>query len=194
VLPPREKAAAGSQQVGITSSTRAATDAAPRRLRAPKDTVEITDLPPTGRVTSAAQPRSAAGGSGVRLASAVEQPDDSAAVAAAVEVSDEPAEGTSVADSASPANYGHDPEYRWLRGKLEYSQIDRHWKLRYIPIDGATDGYGGSVILPDPKLLTGCQRGDFIEVQGQLGPKAAKDSYAPTYQAAKVKRLGQATP
>jgi hypothetical protein len=128
------------------------------------------------------------------LASAAQQPNHSAAVADAVGISDETVGSTSAAESAPPANYGFDPEYRWLRGKLEYSQIDRQWKLRYIPIDGTTDEFGGSVILPDPKVLAGCERGDFIEVQGQLGQKTAKDSYAPPYEAAKVKRLGQTAP
>jgi hypothetical protein len=130
----------------------------------------------------------------VRPASAVRQPDDSATVAAAVGVSDETSGSPSTAEVSPQADYGHDAEYRWLRGKLEYSQIDRHWKLRYIPIDGATDDFGGSVILPDAKILAGCERGDFIEVQGQLGQKTTKDSYAPSYEAAKVKRLGQALP
>jgi hypothetical protein len=194
VLPPRTKAAAGSQETLIPSSARAATDAEPPRLQLPKGTVEITDLPPAGRSTAAARSSLASGGSGVRLASAVQQPDDSAAVSAAVDVSDDAVGSVSAADSATQAEYGHDPEYRWLRGKLEYSQIDRHWKLRYIPVDGTTDEFGGSVILPDPKVLAGCERGDFIEVQGQLGQKTAQDSYAPSYEAAKVKRLGQARP
>jgi len=194
MLPPRARAAASSQEARIPSSARAATEAEPRRLQAPKGTVEITDLPPAGRSTAATRSSSASGGSGVRLASAAQQPDDAAGVAAAVGVSDETAGSTPAAESVPPANYGHDPEYRWLRGKLEYSQIDRHWKLRYIPVDGTTDDFGGSVILPDPKTLAGCERGDFIEVQGQLGQKTAKDSYAPSYQVAKVKRLGQAAP
>ena len=194
VLPPRAKAAASSQEVPIPSSARAATEAEPRRLQVPKGPVEITDLPPAGRSTAATRSSSASGGSEVRLASAAQQPDDAAGVAAAVGVSDETASRTSAAEVSPQADYGHDPEYRWLRGKLEYSQIDRQWKLRYIPIDGTTDDFGGSVILPDSKVLAGCERGDFIEVQGQLGQKTAKDSYAPSYQAAKVKRLGQALP
>ncbi len=86
-------------------------------------------------------------------------------------------------------NYGHDPDYKFLRGKLEYSQIDRRWKLRYIPIDGRTDRYGGSVVLPDTSLLSGCERGDFIEVRGQIGRHDPKKGFAPTYQADEVKRL-----
>jgi hypothetical protein len=194
VLPPRTKAAASPQEVCIPSSARAATDTEPRQLQVPKGTVEITDLPPAGRSTAATRSSSASGGSEVRSASAVQQPDDSAAVSAAVGISDETAGSTSAAGVSPQADYGHDPEYRWLRGKLEYSQIDRHWKLRYIPVDGTTDEFGGSVILPDPKVLAGCERGDFIEVQGHLGQKTAKDSYAPSYEAAKVKRLGQARP
>jgi hypothetical protein len=88
------------------------------------------------------------------------------------------------------SQYGYDPQYGWLRGKLEYSESERHWKLRYIPIDGATDGFGGSVILADTPLLSGYERGDFVEVAGKLASTSPdKRGYAPKYQVSQLKRL-----
>ena len=194
VLQPRAKSAASSPDTRVPLAARASTADEPRRLRVPKGAIEITDLPPAGRVTSATRPQSASGRSGVRLASGTEDPDDSAAVTAAVGVSPATAGRTAAAEFAPRADYGYDPEYGWLRGKLEYSQIDRRWKLRYIPVDGTTDQFGGSVVLPDPKLLAGCERGDFVEVRGQVGQKTANRGYAPKYEVAEVKRLGQAAP
>jgi hypothetical protein len=73
---------------------------------------------------------------------------------------------------------------------LEYSESERHWKLRYIPIDGATDGFGGSVILADTPLLSGYERGDFVEVAGKLASTSPdKRGYAPKYQVSQLKRL-----
>ena len=79
-----------------------------------------------------------------------------------------------------------------MRGRLEYSEIDRRWKLRYIPIDGATDEFGGSVVLSDAARLAGYERGQFVEVHGNLGRPAADEDrgYAPEFQIREVKRLG----
>jgi hypothetical protein len=193
-LQPRTKAAAGSPQIRIPASAIASAADEPRELRVPEGAIEITDLPPVGGATSAARSQSASGGSGVRLASGIQQPDVSAGVAAAVAVSGETTGGTPAAESAPRAGYGYDPEYHWLRGKLEYSQIDRRWKLRYIPVEGDTDQFGGSVVLPDAKVLAGCERGDFIEVRGQVDQQNTKNGYAPTYKVVEVKGLSQGQP
>ena len=181
VLRPRSRGESGSQEIRIQPSARASTAEEPRLLNVARGAIEITDLPPARQLASTARAQSASGAGGVRPASGIEGPDDSAEVTAAVEFTPQ-------------GSYGYDPDYGRLRGKLEYSQIDRHWKLRYIPVDGTTDRFGGSVVLPDPKVLTGCQRGDVVEVRGRLGQKGTKDGYAPTYDVAKIKRLGQAAP
>jgi hypothetical protein len=88
-------------------------------------------------------------------------------------------------------NYGFGPRYEWLRGKLEYSSVERKWKLRYVPSGSQADAYGGSVTLPSVDLLTGCQRGEFLEVRGTLRPLAGRPGSSPLYEVAEVKRLLQ---
>ena len=147
------------------SSGAATTGAEPRRLNVPTRVVNIKDLP------------KAKTSDGFRLVSADEVPGKSAVVRAAP-------------TSSSPrANYGYADDYSWLRGRLEYSQVGNRWKLRYIPVDGQTDRHGGSVTLADPKLLGGCERGDFVEIHGQIGQQDPKRGFAPNYHVAKVKRL-----
>ncbi len=68
----------------------------------------------------------------------------------------------STAANESAGGYGYDPQYHWLKGKLEYSQSTRSWRLRYIPPDGNTDSYGGSVVLADNSQLAGLQPGDAV--------------------------------
>jgi len=156
--------------------------------------VDIMDLPPVDRGAMASSPRASvsqatwlgeaptAGGPS-RLVSADVPQGGPASVASAVY--EQPA------DPAAQGRYGYDPKYQWLRGRLEYSQIDRRWKLRYIPIDGQTDRYGGSVILADEKLLAGCERGDFVEVQGRVGKHDPRKGFAPEYKVSALKRLGR---
>jgi hypothetical protein len=64
--------------------------------------------------------------------------------------------------------YGFDPRYAWLKGKLEFSPGQKRWKLRYIAVEGPTDEYGGSVILPEADKLKGFEPGDFVRIQGKL--------------------------
>lgn len=81
------------------------------------------------------------------------------------------AEETPAASSKSASSrrsYGFDPDYAWVQGKLEYSQAAKQWKLRYIPIDGKTDEFGGSVVLADSDLLKEYKTGDFVTVRGNV--------------------------
>jgi hypothetical protein len=88
--------------------------------------------------------------------------------------------------------FGHHEQYLWLRGQLEYSAIDKRWKLRYIPHDaaeGRMDNYGGSVVLVAGEKLNNFSSGDFVMVQGRLGEQAADKGYAPLYHVQQVSPL-----
>jgi len=198
LLQPRPKPVAA---VSCNATPVAAVDCRPREprlLNVPVDAIDIRDLPKAQTPTSPKRSTAVPGQDAFRLISAVQPlvssgqssaPGDSVAVAtAAVAEATEPGK-TTATGFAPKSNYGHDADYAWLRGRLEYSRIDRRWKLRYIPIDGETDRYGGSVVLPDPSLLGGCERGDFIEARGQLDLLNPKKGFAPTYRATAVKRL-----
>jgi hypothetical protein len=92
------------------------------------------------------------------------------------------------AQSQTP--YAYDPDYRWLRGRLEHSQANGAWKLRYIPIDGTTDRFGGSVELDGDASLAGYRTGEFVTVEGTLdsaSPHAGR--FAPLYHPAAIRRL-----
>jgi len=180
----------------------------PARPATNRRVVDIMELPKADTPGTASKIPSAAQPGGFRLVSATTTASTASSSSPGVSAVSQPSHGSD--DSAqftvvasSPAgdqqhatkqftphtNYGHDPAYAWLRGKLEYSQIDSRWKLRYIPIDGKTDKYGGSVVLADPALLGGCERGDFVEINGRLGGQDPKNGFAPTYHATGVKRL-----
>jgi len=143
--------------------------------------VDIMDLPAAGTT----QPRAQTGGADViRLVSAEEEIQDASAAPSA-----------SAAPAATPAAshqalYGYDPQYRWLRGRLEYSEANHHWKLRYIPIDGVTDDFGGSVILSNTAALSGYERGDSVEVHGTLkSANSEKRDYSPQFEVRQIKRV-----
>jgi hypothetical protein len=66
------------------------------------------------------------------------------------------------------AQYSFAPDYSLLQGRLEHSQASGQWKLRYIPIDGTTDEFGGSVILDNPQALGDLAAGDYVQIRGEL--------------------------
>lgn len=187
VIPPRPQAAPSSAPIRVPRAAVACAACEPRRFRAAGEPINIMDLPPAGSTPRAKS--STSGAHGIRQVSANGQNTSGSKVVAAVAVA---SEGEPGKQFTPKAGYGYDPNYAWLRGRLEYSQVDRRWKLRYIPIDGETDDYGGSVVLPDPSVLSGCERGDFIEVRGKPGeaPTDTQKGFAPVYHVTQVKRSG----
>lgn len=190
ILEPRPRASEDSRQATDGHPTVAAAPGEPRRLGVATRAVDIMELPEAGTSRSASSDRTAPDSAGFRLVSGTGPADDSAGVTAAVGSSLAATNDAAAAAEFAPrAGYGYDLDYAWVRGKLEYSEIDRCWKLRYIPVDGETDRYGGSMALPDASVLTGCERGDFVEIHGRVGHQDLKKGYAPTYEVAEVKRL-----
>ncbi len=165
VLQPRPRAAPKEPQKFNTSP------AAPSGSKP----VDIMDLPKARDSAGQSATPSAQTDSGFRLVSGTEEIDSPKA---------EPPESSS-------SRYAHDPQYGWLRGQLEYSRIEGHWKLRYTPVDGETDKHGGSVVVSDPSVLAGYERRDYVEVRGRVGQRRTKKGYAPTYEVSQIKRLGR---
>lgn len=94
-----------------------------------------------------------------------------------------------VAAAEPPGRFSHADDYSLLEGRLEFSQKHRLWKLRYIPLDGVTDAYGGSVNLGEAPDLNDYHEGDFVIVRGEVkAPAATARSFAPTFAIASVTR------
>ena len=190
-IQPRSAATAGGS-LGSDAGGAASVGDEPRRLVLPQRMIDIMDLPPPGS-THSRQSASRNGRGAVRLVSATSELGGASGARSPTSTSGSARSGDKPRDSfSSRASYGYDPEYRWLRGRLEYSEIDRRWKLRYIPIDGATDEFGGSVVLSDASQLSGYERGQFVEVHGTLGhpPEDDDRGYAPEFQVHAIKRPG----
>jgi hypothetical protein len=97
---------------------------------------------------------------------------------------------TGATASPSSSNYGYDAQYRWVKGKLEYSQSARTWRLRYIPPDAANDNFGGSVILADASnRLPSFRDGEFVVAYGTIGKSGSDNgSFAAMYNVSQIQR------
>jgi hypothetical protein len=92
--------------------------------------------------------------------------------------------GVQRAIAESPGDsYGHAANYGWLRGQLEFLDSKGQWEIRYIPIDGQTDQFGGSVVLAGGSQLEQFKPGDIVQVQGTLENLSTDGvSFAPSYR------------
>jgi hypothetical protein len=104
----------------------------------------------------------------------------------------EPRKGATVASAVGQESaYAFAPDYTSLSGRLEYSHSLRQWKLRYIPIDGQTDSYGGSVVLGDSADLAAFKPGDQVSVRGSLAGGPSAGGFSPRYRLDRVERLAR---
>lgn len=97
---------------------------------------------------------------------------------------------TRLDEEALAGRYGWANDYSRLRGQLEYLEADRCWKLRYIPIDRESDGFGGSVIIKDAATLSGFERGDYVEIRGRIAKRPEDGTnFAPVYEVADIRGI-----
>jgi hypothetical protein len=89
------------------------------------------------------------------------------------------------------SDYAHTRDYGTLQGRLEYSQSLHQWKLRYIPINGQTDAYGGSVVLSDVPGLKSYAPGDMVAVQGSLAAGSQSPGFSPRYKIHSIQPLSR---
>lgn len=98
--------------------------------------------------------------------------------------------GESAVESNDLSPYGHDADYRWIRGKLEYSHVEGAWKLRYAPIDVEDDPYGGSVFLGNDARLKDFHEGDVVYIEGRtLSGPTGVFSPGPRYEIEQITGL-----
>ncbi len=180
VSPPVMTMAPTSATAGVTTST---SQAAARRVMrvtagSPQPTLKTTFGTPT-QGTNLSITSNGAGQTTANFAS------PSATRPGVVQAAFQPASGGATADYAHAADYGT------LRGRLEYSQTSRQWKLRYIPIDGQTDDFGGSVVLNDSPALASFQNGDLVAVQGLLSGTGSTAGFSPRYTLTAIQRMNR---
>jgi len=163
--------------------------------------VEILDLPPANRSSSKGVPSSVL--NAAHHSSTTQQAAQIPCGCGTGQV--QQTEYTTRAQTATPearaeatvdatGRFAYSADYSWLRGRLEYSQLDRSWKLRYVRAgDAVADSFGGSVIIADPRVLDGIERGDIIEIHGQLGGKdRTTRGYSPVYFVDEIRMIARA--
>ncbi|SRR5579875_154510 len=84
--------------------------------------------------------------------------------------------------------FGHDPNYRWLMGTLDYSRIQGAWLLRYVPFE-EDDRYGGCVTLMGIVSEKVLKPGQNVRVEGELIDPESRQ-LRPAFQVRNIRVLG----
>lgn len=82
----------------------------------------------------------------------------------------------------------HAPDYSWIVGRLEYSQIEGgFWAIDY---QDATDKFGGKFVLGRDLRLEGFAPGDLVKITGQIAQNQVSIYQAGTlYQIESIQKL-----
>jgi hypothetical protein len=96
-----------------------------------------------------------------------------------------PTEDTQIQTSE---RFGHDTNYRWLVGTLDYSQIQGAWLLRYVSYE-EDDRYGGCVTLVGALPPESLKKGRTVRVEGSLIDPDSRQ-LRPAYQVESIRAAG----
>ncbi|NQV26864.1 MAG: hypothetical protein HQ518_21140 [Rhodopirellula sp.] len=75
---------------------------------------------------------------------------------------------TASGQSASGNSLGHDPNYNWFQGRLEYVESDQAWHLTYDDTPMASDQLGGDISLSKDVKLEPQHNGMLVRASGQF--------------------------
>ena len=84
---------------------------------------------------------------------------------------DDRSDGGVVTVSGQPTtggSFGHDPNYNWFQGRLEFVASDQAWHLTYDDAPTAADQLGGDISLSSDVKLEPSHNGSYVRVTGQF--------------------------
>lgn len=76
--------------------------------------------------------------------------------------------------------------YRWLRGKVDYDDVDRSWNIIYNLVPDETDLYQGSITLADGPLVSRLQHDTYVLLEGRPDPQHRDSRGRPCYHVERI--------
>ncbi|MCA8996850.1 MAG: hypothetical protein KDA80_07690 [Planctomycetaceae bacterium] len=89
--------------------------------------------------------------------------------------------------------FGHDPNYKWLRGVVTRHPSDRNWSLVFKESPDGSDEFAGCVTLAPSPSLENLTDGTTIEIQGELDPVVKDSAGKPVYLISNLSVIHSAT-
>lgn len=91
--------------------------------------------------------------------------------------------------STSSASLGHDPNYTWFQGRLEYVDSDQAWHLTYDDAPVAADQLGGDITLSRDVTLQPEHNGQVVRVTGTFDDKELDRLKKPIFRVSRIEPL-----
>lgn len=76
-------------------------------------------------------------------------------------------ERKSFVDLSAARCFAHAPDYNWIFGQVEYSNVSKEWRLRYASVE-EEDRYGGRVSLIENHYVKELREGMYIHARGYV--------------------------
>ncbi len=76
--------------------------------------------------------------------------------------------------------------YQWLRGKVDYDDVERSWNIIYNLVPDETDLYQGSITLADGPILSQLQHDAYVLVEGRPDPQIRDARGRPCYRVERI--------
>ena len=103
----------------------------------------------------------------------------------------QPASGviTASAQSTTSRSLGHDPNYNWFQGRLEYVESDRAWHLTYDDAPTAADQLGGDITLSNDVKLKPQDNGAIVRVSGRFDDVKLDRLSKPVFRVSRIEEV-----
>jgi hypothetical protein len=75
---------------------------------------------------------------------------------------------TAAGQTTAGGSFGHDPNYNWFQGQLEYVESDQTWHLTYNDSPETYDQFGGDISLSQDVKLKPQHNGMIVRVSGRF--------------------------
>jgi hypothetical protein len=85
--------------------------------------------------------------------------------------------------------YGHDPDFEWVQGVVEFDEISKTWLIMYNDKPRKSDQLGGELTIADDPLLVRLRNGDVVRCEGTLDPNERDGRDKPLFRITSLRKL-----
>lgn len=95
---------------------------------------------------------------------------------------------TTLTPQVSSKAYGHDPQFQWVKGVVEFDEPSKTWVIMYDNNPQPSDPYGGELTLADDPSLKRLRTEDKVMIDGALDEDATDRRGIPMFRIARLKK------
>ena len=84
--------------------------------------------------------------------------------------------------------YGHDAQFQWIKGVLDYDDANKTWVIMYDDNPSPADRLGGELTLAEHRLLERVRPNDAVRIEGSFDQFEKDANGKPVYLITRLKK------